>query len=258
MRHILFATVFLAASPALADVIEMTAAPVAVTLYPQNATVTRRAAQDLPAGIHQIVIPGLPAGTDPSSLRVSATGVTLGTFSLQTARPLPEGLAELPEITAARDEVFRLEREMRARDATVEALRAEIVAAEDMTTYLKWLATSDGAATGDVAALTDFVESRVLQARRNAVDAETRAQAAAQGREQDQRALDAARQRLAALESPNGGRVALVLNVESAGAPAEIEVVSLAAEAGWRPVYDLRLTEADKVLTLDRGLIVSQ
>lgn len=258
MRHILFASVFLAASPALADVIETTATPVAVTLFPQNASVTRLATLDLPAGIHQIVIPGLPPGTDPDLLRVNAQGATLGTFSLQTARPLPEGLTELPEVSAARDEVFRLEREMRARDAAVEALRAEILAAEDMATYLKWLATSDGAATGDVAALTDFVEARVLQARRNAVDAETRAQAAAQGREQDQRALDAARQRLAALENPGDGLMTLVLNVESAGAPAQIGITSTTWGAGWRPVYDLRLTEADKTLTLDRGLMVAQ
>lgn len=258
MRDILLASVFLAASPALADVLEMTAAPVAVTLYPQGASVTRHAAQDVPAGIHQIVIPGLPAGTNPNSLRVNVTGLTLGTFSLQTARPLPEGVTERPEITKARNEVFRLEREMRARDAAVEAIRAEIIAAEDMTTYLKWLATSDGAATGDVAALTDFVEARILQARRNAVAAETSAQAAAQGREQDQRALDAARQQLAALENPADGKVTLVLNVESPGAPAQIELISVAQEGGWRPVYDLRLTEADKTLTLDRGLMVRQ
>lgn len=258
MRYLLCTAIFIAAGPALSDVIEMTAAPVAVTLYPQGASVTRVAAQDVPGGVHQIVIPGLPAGTDPNSLRVNAKGLTLGAFSLQTARALPEAVTDRAEVTAARDEVFRLEREMRDRDAEVEALRAEIVAAEDMVTYLKWLATSDGAATGDVAALTDFVEARVLQARRNAVDAETRALAAAQGRAQDQRALDAARRRLEALENPAEGQVALVLNVESQGAPAEIELISVSAEAGWRPVYDLRLAEEDRTLSLDRGLMVSQ
>lgn len=258
MRHILFATVFLAASPALSDVIDIAAPPVAVTLYPDSAAVTRRAVQDLPAGIHQIVIPGLPAGTDPNALRVRAGGVTLGSFSLQTARPLPQGLDERPEITAARDEVFALERQMRVRDAAVDAIRAEITAADDMAIYLKGLATSDGAASGDVAVLTDFVQTRLLQARRDSVDAETRAQAAAQGRDQDQLALDAARQRLAALEGPDDARLTLVLNVESAGAPAEIEITSVTGGAAWRPVYDLRLTEADKALTLDRGLMVSQ
>lgn len=257
MRHFLFASAFLAASPALAEVIEMTAPPVAVTLYPQGASITRQVAQDLPAGIHQIVVAGLPAGTDPNSLRVSAEGATLGAFSLQTARPLPEDLTEPSEVTEARAEVFRLEREMRARDAEVEMIRAEIVAAEDLVSYLKSLAKEDGD-DGDLAVRTDFVADRLLKARHAAVEAETRAQAASQGRDQDQRALDAARQRLEALERPDDGRLTLVMNVESTGAPARFEITSVAEAAGWRPVYDLRLTEAEKSLSMDRGLMVSQ
>ncbi|MBA4491434.1 DUF4139 domain-containing protein [Paracoccus sp. S1E-3] len=258
MRFLLSTVAIIVAAPALADTFETPAPVRAATLYPDGASVTREARLDLPAGAHQLVIPGLPADTDPASLRVAAEGAVIGAISLQTGRALPDGAPESQAIKDARAEVDRLERVLRDRDAAVAAIRAEADASEDLLSFLRTLASSDNAATGDVAGLTDMVAARMLAARRAGIEAETRALAAEQGRAEDERLLNDAKARLAALQTPQGDQAALVLAVEGQGVPARITVTSNAYNAGWRPVYDLRLDQQAGTLVLERGLMVAQ
>ena len=258
MRFLLSTVAILAAGPALADMFETPAPVTAVTLYPEGASVIRQAQLDLPAGVHQLVIPGLPADIDPASLRIAVEGAKIGAFSLQTGRALPDGAPEPQAVLAARAEVERLERALRDRDAKVAAIRAEVAASEDLLSFLRTLASSDNAATGDVAGLTEMVAARMLAARRAGIEAETRALAAEQGRAQDERALANAQARLDAALQPRGDQAALVIAVEGQGAPAKITVTSNAYGAGWRPVYDLRLDQQAKTLVLERGLMVEQ
>ncbi|MFD1795861.1 DUF4139 domain-containing protein [Paracoccus aurantiacus] len=254
----LFATTSVLALSASADVFEVEAPVSDVTLYPQGASVIRRATADLPTGAHQIVIPGLPADTDPASLRLTADGATLGAVSLQTGRALPDGAPESQAITDARAEVRRLELALRERDAAVAAIKAEAQAAEDLLSFLRTLASSENATTGDVGGLVDMVAARMLAARRMAIDAETRAIAANQGREEDENALEDAVARLDALVEPRSDQAALVIAVEGQGRPATISVTANTWSAGWRPVYDMRLDQQAKTLTLERGLMVEQ
>lgn len=258
MRFLLSTVAILVAGPALADMFEASAPVTAVTLYPEGASVVRQAQLDLPAGVHQLVIPGLPADIDPASLRIAVEGAQIGAFSLQTGRALPDGAPEPQAVLAARAEVERLERALRERDAAVAAIRAEVAASEDLLSFLRTLASSDNAATGDVAGLTDMVAARMLAARRAGIEAETRALAADQGRAQDERALANAQARLDAALQPRGDQAALVIAVEGQGAPAQITVTSDAENAGWKPVYDLRLDQTANTLTLERGLMVAQ
>lgn len=258
MRFLLSTVAILAVTPALGAVFE-TPAPVSeVTLYPQGASVIRRATLTLPEGAHQLVIPGLPADTDPASLRVAVEGARIGAVSLQTGRALPDGAPETQAVTDARAEVARLERALRDRDAAVAAIRAEVAASEDLLSFLRTLASSDNSTSGDVAALTDLVAGRMLAARRAGIEAETRALAAAQGREQDERALADAQARLNALMQPRGDQAALVIVAEGQGTPATITVTSDAYNASWSPVYDLRLDQTAQKLVLERGLMVAQ
>ncbi|MFV0411052.1 MAG: DUF4139 domain-containing protein [Paracoccus sp. (in: a-proteobacteria)] len=259
MHRILFSAVFIAASPALADVIETKAPVREATLYPQGLSMVRSVDLDLPAGTHEIVIPGLPRHTNASSLRVLGEGVSIGAFSLQTDRALPDEAADSDATLAARREIERLERVLNERDGAVEAIRAEVQASADMVAFLRNLAVSDSAASGDVGVLADTVGARILAARRAGIDAEIRARAAEQGRAQDKQALDNARARLDALEQPQGSDLlALVIQVASDGGPAHLNILSNADEGGWWPVYDLRLDQQAKALTLERGLMVSQ
>lgn len=258
MRFLLSTVAVLAVTPALGAVFE-TPAPVSeVTLYPQGASVIRRATLTLPEGAHQLVIPGLPVDTDPGSLRVAVEGARIGAVSLQTGRALPDGAPETQAVTDARAEVARLERALRDRDAAVAAIRAEVAASEDLLSFLRTLASSDNSTSGDVAALTDLVAGRMLAARRAGIEAETRALAAEQGREQDERALADAQARLDALMQPRGDQAALVIVAEGQGTPATVTVTSDAYNASWSPVYDLRLDQTAQKLVLERGLMVQQ
>ena len=258
MRFLLSTVAILVAAPVLADTFETPAPVTAVTLYPEGASIIRTARLDLPAGAHQLVIPGLPADTDPASLRVAAEGATIGAVSLQTGRALPDGAPESQAIKDARAEVERLERVLRDRDAAVAAIRAEVAASEDLLSFLRTLASSDNSTTGDVAGLTDMVAARMLAARRAGIAAETRALAAEQGRAQDERALANAQARLDAALQPRGDQAALVIVVEGQGAPARITVTANTYNASWSPVYDLRLDQQAGTLVLERGLMVSQ
>ena len=233
-------------------------APVrAVTLYPDGATVTRSLRIDGAPGVHELVVTDLPPGIDAASLRVGATGARIGTVSLQRDRALPGEDMESDAVKAAREELQRLEAALPDRDARVAAIRARAQAAEDTVAFLRALGQSDNATSGDVNALADNVAARLTAARREMIAAETEAKAAEVGREQDVEAVDRARAALAALQSPDNPPAALVISLQTQG-PAEISITSQTAEASWAPAYDLRLSRADRAITLDRGLMVAQ
>lgn len=246
------------AAPALADRIQVQAPPSHVTLYPDGASVTRIVQVELPEGAHQLVLPGLPPGTDPASLRIIAEGARLGAVALQQGRALPDGTPDSPAVQAARDALRQAEAVLRERDAATATIRAEAEAAGDAIDFLRDLAGAEGAASGDVAVLVQSVEARILDARRRAIAAETAARESMQGREDLVRALDDARARLEAVLAPDARRETLLLTVQASGGPARIGITGLTHAAGWQPVYDLRLDRAAGTLALDRGALVSQ
>ena len=245
--------------PAWAETLSVVAPVRAVTLFPQGATITRALQIDGPAGVHELVVTDLPPGIDAASLRVAATGARVGTVSLQHDRAIPGGDPDSAAVKAAEAEVRRLEAALRDRDARVAAIRARAQAAEDSVAFLRALAQSDNATSGDVGALADTIAARLLAAREQMIAAETEAQAAEVGREDDVKALERARAALDALRSPENPPAALVMTVETEGTgPARIEITSFTDDAGWAPAYDLRLNRAEKAITLDRGLMVAQ
>ena len=244
-------------SPVCAERLVSPAPVRAVTLYPDGATVTRSLRIDGAPGVHELVVTDLPPGIDAASLRVAATGARVGTVALQRDRALPGEDMESDAVKAAREELQRLEAALRDRDARVAAIRARAQAAEDTVAFLRALGQSDNATSGDVNALADNVAARLTAARREMIAAETEAKAAEVGREQDVEAVDRARAALAALQSPDNPPAALVISLQTQG-PAEISITSQTAEAGWAPAYDLRLSRADRAITLDRGLMVAQ
>lgn len=257
---LLLGTTFIA-TPTFAERITAEGRVSHVTLYPQGAQVTRRVELTAPPGAHEIVLPGLPMGTDPASLRISAQGATVGSVGLQQGRALPDESPDSPAIQSAREDVRAKERALRERDASTAAIRAEAQAANDTVAFLMQLAGSEGAATGDVAALAAQVQAQILDARRKAIWAEDAAKNAEQGREDDVKALDAARARLEALENPQMQGETLVIAVGVAGDGPQavaLDIISGTDMASWRPVYDLRLDRAAGTMTVERGVVVAQ
>lgn len=259
MRHLFISTALaLCAAPVLADQIETTAPVREVTLYPYGASVTRIAEVTAPAGTHELVIPGMPDNTDPASLRISAEGATIGAVSLQHGRAVPGEAVKSQALVAAEAEVQRLERALNERDARVATIRARSAAAEDTIEFLKELAGADTAQPVDIKQITTDVSQQMLRAHEAAISAETEARAMEQGREDDEAALERAREKVEAVRETDAGRNALVIAVQTGAEPAKISITGFANDASWQPVYDLRLDRAAKTLTLDRGLLVAQ
>ncbi|WP_323009371.1 DUF4139 domain-containing protein [Paracoccus sp. (in: a-proteobacteria)] len=258
MRHLLISTAILLAGPALADRIETTARVTDVTVYPWGAGVTREAALDLPAGSHELVIPGIPEGIDSASLRITAEGAVIGATGVQQERALPETPAKSPELQSAQDEVRRLQTALAKHDASVAEIKARAEAADDTIEFLMKLATSDATGSGDIAALTGAVAEQLLQARQTAVRARLEAETADVGREELVEDLARAEARLDALRGPETERGALVIAVQGQGQPARIRITNLTDQASWSPVYDLSLQRREGKLRLDRGLLVRQ
>lgn len=258
MRYLLISTAILLAGPALAERIETSARVTDVTVYPWGAGTLREVNLDLPAGSHELVIPGLPAGLDPAHLQVEGEGATIGAVSLQQERALPETPEKPPELIAAEREVNRLKTVLGERDAGTASLKARGVAAADMIDFLMKLAGSDGAGGQDIAALAGTVGPLLMEARETMVRAETEAAEAELGREELAAELDRAEARLAALRGPDAEHSTLIVAVQGQGQPARIRIAALADNASWAPVYEFDLDRKAATLRMDRGLMVTQ
>ena len=259
MRHLMLSTAFaVCAAPVWAERIETPAPVSAVTLYPWGASITRTVEVAAPAGTHEIVIPGLGDSVDPASLRIAGSGAVIGAISVQQQRATPAETVKSPEFLAAEAEVRRLETELGERKATIAAIRARGQAAEDSIAFLLTLAESDGFEMGDLVSTMATVSDQMLQARQIAIAAETEAASAEQGVEDDEKALELARQMRDSLRASDPGAQALVIAVETGEQPAVLDITSFADGASWQPVYDLRLDRQAGSLTLDRGFLISQ
>ncbi|MDH3264520.1 MAG: DUF4139 domain-containing protein [Paracoccaceae bacterium] len=254
----------LAALPLHAETIEAPSRVTAVTLYPWGASVTRQVQFEAPAGTHELLVPDLPRGVPAESLRVAAdAGLRIGAVTLATGRlPAPE--AEPPaEISAAEAEVERLESVLRGRDEAIAAIRLQIDAANEQWNFLRGLGQSEGlAALGadDLRALARLIGEETLAARQAAQAAEIEAGAAERAKKDDLEALEEARRVLEALRAESLGRAVLTLAVETAADGTQsLEVTTFTDAAGWRPVYDLRLSRGTvPALEIERSVFVSQ
>jgi len=254
-------------APSFADVFTAEAQVDTVTIYPGLATVTRQVTLDLPAGQHEIVVPGLPEGLATEGLRLAApVGAKVGAVNLAFDRLPVTPDQSAPAIQAARTEVERLEGVLRDRTAEIARIRLRVQAAEEQITFLQSLSqASTGEALGaasitDIRALAQMVGAETLSAREVAFAAEQEARAAELARKDDVEALQDARQTLDALLAPeqDGAVLTFTLAVAEAG-EVTVDVSTVEGFANWSPVYDMRLTTGeDAALDIDRAVVISQ
>lgn len=253
--------------PAFADTITGEARVDMVTIYPGLATVTRQVTLDVPAGQHEIVVPGLPETLATEGLRVAApAGVRIGAVNLAYDRLPVTPDQTSPEIQAAKDEVERLEEVLRERNVAIAEIRLRVQAAAEQVAFLQSLSQASAGENltsinvADIQALARMVGAETLSARQTAFAAEEEAKAAERAREDDIEALTEAQKALAALMAPESDGSVLTFTLQAAEtAEVTIDISSLEGYANWSPVYDMRLTTGDTpAIDLDRAVVISQ
>jgi uncharacterized protein (TIGR02231 family) len=213
-----------------------------VTVFRDGARVVRGCALELAPGQRPITIGNLPAGLDPSSVRVSARGHDLALLSVEVRR----GYGADP----LRAETARLRDEAeRCRDA-VQALDDEEAAEQARLSFLGYL--SEAAATALARAVSfgradnDDLSRMAGHLSASTADALGSRRGIAARRRSAQRELEAAEERLAAAANRGGQpveftEVSAVLEA-AAATRAEVELSYHVPGASWRPLYDLALT----------------
>lgn len=226
------------AAPALAARFDVESRIDQVTVYPDAAQASRIVEAEIPEGSHTLVLKGLPVNLDPDSLRVEGTGshaLTIGSIESRIApAPVPDAGSSL----AAR--LRRLQQDRAALQARLATLGAQKAMIEryaqaspeklgektgplDVSQWSKaWEAVGEGLAK--ISADTQSVQSSI-----RAIEEEIRALQASN--RPDGRSIAPTRDVSIEVESNAAAKVRLVISYRIHG-------------AGWRPVYDARLTTA--------------
>jgi uncharacterized protein (TIGR02231 family) len=213
----------------------------AVTVFTDGARVQRTGTVNLEPGSRPVVISGLPAETDPASVRVAARGQGLTLLNVEVHRryradPLREQTARLrSEVEHWRDVVQALDDEDAAEQARLDFLGHLSGAA---ATALARAVSFGRAGREDLAQMAGHLSADTADAlgRRREISARRRAA---------RRELEAAEQRLDAAGKRASHPVAFAevsATLEASGAAtAEVEVSYHVPGASWRPLYDLTL-----------------
>ncbi|WP_284177622.1 mucoidy inhibitor MuiA family protein [Rhabdaerophilum sp. SD176] len=226
------APIALAASPAFAATIDAPSRLQDVTVYPDAATVRRMLEIDIPAGEHELRIDDLPAMIDPASLRVEGEGsdrLVIGNVDLSSRARTGE--AGKPE---TRQKLAALRRE---RDR----LQDRIDAAEGKKQMIQRAGSGEGS-QGKPLDPDQWMKAWDLVGK------------GLQGVNEEMRglrdSLEKVEAEMAVLEQESAriaprhdtARVAMIAVQASASLRAKLTLTYRVNAAGWRPVYDARLS----------------
>ena len=261
------AILLLSSLPAFADLIEADSTITGATVFPQGASVVRTLDFSAQAGQHSIVIDDLPMQFDPSTLRVTGSGdvafrivsVDHRITRLPPQDPMlsPEYRAISDEIDALQDQVEDVMFERRQIMTRIEVADGRLRMVEALMTREPQDMVDDVDRGGDPADWAATIEVLAQQ-----MDIALMARLAAQ---EDMRPLDAQidalreeiadkQRELLAVQLPVLERsVATVEIAADAPVSGSLDLTYRVHQAGWEPVYDLRLEQgADAVLDVER------
>ena len=245
-----------------ADEIPLTSDVSAVTLYPQGATVTRHVPFTASAGEHQLILTDLPPTTPLQSIRVKVDGAVMGSVTTRSDFVPPRSNVTNAAIETAKAKVEKAEVELRAGFGRVQSIRLEVEAANARVTFLNSLGDSENVTQLGVDALRDLagmIGEETLAALQAAHEAGFKADAAERNLSDLKETLENARQDLQALvpEVENRAMLAVAINADGE-TDGQIEITYNITDAGWMPVYDLKLERKEAELTIQRGAFISQ
>lgn len=227
-------------------------APIAaVTVYPQQARITRRGKAPLADG-PRLTFAGLPLALDPGSVRVTGTGPALITgVDVRTERhasPADAALRALVEQRRADQAVL----DGVVDDEAAEAMKVDLLtslAKRSGGSFAKALAAGT-AEPSRVAEVTDALSSRLaaaLKARRVLSDRITRLR-------EDLAALDRQIESHSARSEEDSTSVVVELEISDPAGSAELELSYVVPGASWEPGYDIRVRGTD-VTVVSYGLV---
>ena len=228
-------------------------APVAATVFLSGASLERAGSADLPAGAHRLLLP-LPAapGTAPDlAAGIAVEGARL--TGLRAVTALPAARSDL--LTPAQSDALEALRAARAAVAEQEdalaRLRAEVDGQEARIEVLRGVAP--GAEPAGMAAAAAAVADGVAEASAAIVAAQAGIRGAETALEDARTVAARAEAALAAAGAPGDGAPGLIADVvlDAPGA-VEVALVQQVRDAGWTPVYDLRLDSGAGTLRVER------
>jgi len=254
MRVAIIVAALLSSTPVWAAEISTKANVSAATVFPDGATVTRRANFSAPAGRHTLVLTGVPVGFDTNSLRASGKGdAAFSIISVEQRAADPAAIeaqyrSEARKIETAierlEDQKAQAENQIAAADRQLAFIDATIKAAQ-----------VSGGKEGSAPTAQDWV---MLWTQSNASAAQAlgikeRARVTIRG-------LDRQIEQLYARSPDSQQRsipVTIAVEIEAeAAVKGELEVKHFTRAASWGPIYDARLdTEAGQVTLVRRAAI---
>ncbi len=229
----------------------------AVTVYQSSARVVRLARVEAPAGDTRLLLRGLPDRLVDDSVRVQGGGTARARVHGVSVERVTAEAAASAEARAAEERVEKLGDEDRALEDREKAARARREFVESLrSTYSEERAKNmavRGVSAREWAEMVAFVtregEAAAQEARR-----------AGTARRDLARKIQAARADLAKLQAKRAETtktVAVELSAERAGT-LEVEVSYLVPQAGWRPVWDARLSPEKGTVDLSLSGSVEQ
>lgn len=247
------------AAPAMADRLEEQAQTSHVTVFPQGASVEWSVELSAAPGKHELVLPNMPQGIDPNSLRVEAEGARVGAVAVQSSRALPGDAPESSAVTDARSHVSETRAELIEFDAQIATRRAAADAWRERAAVTRDLMRGDARVEqANLQELVDQAGDMIAEYLARAADESAQAELMANRREELQRAVTRAEAALAAVLDDDALFQTLLITVDLTQPAADIRLTAFTESAGWTPGYDLALTRDSGELFMERGLLVWQ
>ncbi|WP_161860910.1 mucoidy inhibitor MuiA family protein [Algicella marina] len=248
------AALLLSTSAAIADDITAASTIAAATVYPGGATVTRTVPVTAGAGSHTITVSDLPLDFDADSLRVTGEdSLTILSVNHRIDRLPPREENRSPEHQAAEAAVEAVQQDLRDIDEAIAAQMTRIAVANKRVEFIDALIEREAQdmvddADSAGAGLETWVSAidTLATATETALDAKRLAEQEIarlrREREDVEKDLEKAEQALAALDLPPPPRSVATIEI-AAQTPldTELAIVYRTGQAGWSPVYDMRL-----------------
>lgn len=211
------------------------------TVFFQGAQITREAQVRVPSGINELVFTQLPLDIDASSIQVKATGaLTILSVSHRT------NFLESPALSK---EISQLEDSLKYYKNRLDINRATLKVYEEEEALLAANRSLGGSQTGvqvaELRAAADFLRQRLQEIKTNWLKIRLEV-------EKDEERFNRINQQLNRLRGQSTSQMGEVVVQVSANAAvnAAFSLAYTIQNAGWRPVYDIRVADVDRDLEL--------